>query len=415
MNIYDLVVIGAGPAGSMAARVASHYGFKTLVLEQRRIVGYPSHCAGGILSLILDKMGLIPIVQSSICTLIENIDINSPGGHRALHSFRKPIGYIVHRPLFDQLLMQDAQKRGAEVRTQTRAIGLEGDRHVFHEVVIKSGNELQKIKTKLIIGADGIAANVAKWAGLSVSHQYLGSGFGYNADYVKDLSRDTVEIYFLNALPGGYAWIFPQGPEAANVGVGGYNNGTYMRKIFNWFKMRHPVASQKLRAARLIDYTGGILPGSKVPRRTTFNYGLIVGDAANQVDYLSGEGIRLALICGDLAGRVVSAALQNEDFSLIHSYHKLMQKTLRIELVASYLLRHFLLHFNASDYDNFVQAISKMNLDLIFDKQKWVPLFLQGLLKTPSLLSILRHILKSLPPQVQLNLFPSVSDLKAMN
>jgi digeranylgeranylglycerophospholipid reductase len=406
MDAYDLVVIGAGPAGSMAARVTAQHGFRTLVLEQRRTVGYPSHCAGGILSLILDKMRLTPIVQNSICTLIENIDIHSPGGYRIFHSFGKPIGYIVYRPLFDQLLMEDAQQRGAELRTRTRAIGLEGDRRVFHEVVVKSGKEIQKIKTKLIIGADGIAANIAKWAGLSVSRQYLGSGFGYNADYVKNLSRNTVEIYFLNYLPGGYAWIFPQGPETANVGVGGYNNGTYMRKVFDWFRTRHPVASRKLHAVHLTDYTGGIVPGSKVPRRTTFNYGLIVGDAANQVDYLSGEGIRLALVCGNLAGRVATAALQEENLSIIHSYHKLMQKTLGLELFASYLLRHFLLHFNGSDYDTFVQTISKTNLDLIFDKRKWVPLFLQGLLKSPSMLKVIRHVVKSFPPQVKQNLFP---------
>ncbi len=407
MDAYDLVVIGAGPAGSMAARVAAHYGFRTLVLEQRSVIGYPSHCAGGILSLILNKMRLIPTVQSSIRTLIENIDIHSPGGRRILHSFRSPIGYIVDRPSFDQLLMKDAQQKGAELRTQTRAIGLEGDHRSFHDVVIKSGNEIQKIRTRIIIGADGIATNVAKWAGLSVSHQYLGIGFGYNADHIKNLSRNTVEIYFLASLPGGYAWIFPQGPEKANVGVGGYNDGRYMRKVFEWYRTRHPVASPKLRQARLTDYTGGIVPGSKVPPRTTFNYGLIVGDAANQVNYLTGEGIRLALVCGDLAGRVATSALQTEDLSLIHTYHKLMQKALCLELFASYLLRHFLLHFNGSDYDTFVHAISKTNLELIFDKRNWMPLFLQMLLKSPSLIKALRHMANSLPPQVKLKLFSS--------
>jgi len=415
MDDYDLVVVGAGPAGSMAARVVAHNGFKTLVLEQRRIVGYPSHCAGGILSLILDKMNLIPTVRSSIRTLIENIAIHSPGGLRVLHQFKKPIGYIVDRPSFDQLIMKDAQQKGAELHLQTRAIGLEGDHRSFHEVVIKSGNGIQKIKTKLIIGADGIAANIAKWTGLSVSQKYLGIGFGYNADYVKNLSRNTVEIYFLNSLPGGYAWIFPQGPSTANIGVGGYNNGNYMRKVFDWFRTRHPVASSKLHQARLTDYTGGIVPGSKLPPRTTFNYGLIVGDAANQVDYLTGEGIRLALVCGDLAGRVAASALQKNDLSIIHTYHKLMQKALSLELFASYLLRHFLLHFDGSDYDNFVHTISKSNLDLIFDKRKWVTLFLQGLLKSPSLISIVRHLLKSFPPQVKLNLFPSKSGSRAMD
>jgi digeranylgeranylglycerophospholipid reductase len=369
----------------MSARVAAHYGFSTLVLEQKRIVGYPSHCAGGILSLILNKMGLIPIVKSSICALIENIAIHSPGGYQALHSFRSPIGYIVDRPSFDQLLMEDAQRRG----------------------LIKSGKEVQKIKTKIIIGADGIAANLAKWAGLSVSRQYLGSGFGFNADHIKHIFDNTVEIYFLNSIPGGYAWIFPHGPETANIGVGGYNTGSYMRKIFEWFRTRHPVASRKLHAASLTDYTGGIVPGSKMPQRTTFNYGLIVGDSANQVDYLSGEGIRPALICGDLAGRVATYALQEENLSIIHSYHKLMQKTLWLELLASYFIRYFLLHFNDTDYDSFVQALSKTNLDLIFDKRKWVPLFFQGLLNSPSLISVVRHVIKSLPPQVKLNLFPS--------
>jgi len=407
VNTYDLVVIGAGPAGSMAARVAAQYGLKVLVLEQRRTVGYPSHCAGGILSLILDRMGVRSIVNNSIRALIENIRLFSPSGEQASQSFRKSIGYIVDRPSFDQLLMNDAQQKGAELQTQTRAIGLEGDKYSFNQVVVKSKTEIQKIKTRMIIGADGIASNIAKWAGISVSRKYLGIGFGYNAQNVKDILPNTVEIYFISHLPGGYAWIFPQGAEMANIGVGGYNDGTYMRKVFEFFRRKHPIASTKLRDARLIEYTGGIVPGSKVPLKTTFNYGMIAGDAANQVDYLTGEGIRLALISGDLAGKVAVSAFRTGDFSLIHNYHKLMQKTLFLELFASYILRHFLLHCYESDYDNFIHAISKINLNLLFDKRKWIPLFLQGILKSPSVIKIVRNTFRSLPSHVKLNLFSS--------
>jgi len=405
MSTYDLVVIGAGPAGSMAARIAAHYGLKTVVLEQRKTVGYPSHCAGGILSLILDRIGLRSIVNSSIRALIESFRLFSPSGEQVTQVFRKPIGYIVDRPSFDQLLIKDAQEQGAELFTQTRAIGLESDDYSFNQVVIKSRNAIYKIKTRMIIGADGIASKIAKWAGISVSRKYIGIGFGYNAQNVKYILPNTVEIYFLPYVPGGYAWIFPQGAGMANIGVGGYSNGTYLRKVFEWFRRKHPIASLKLQNARLTDYTGGIIPGSKVPQKTTFNYGIIVGDAANQVDYLTGEGIRLALISGDLAGKVAVLAFQKGDFSLIHNYHKLMQRALFLELFTSYLLRYILLHCTRSDYDHFVHAISKINLNLLFKRRNWVPLFLQGLLKSPSLIKIIQNAFRSLPPEVKLNLF----------
>ncbi len=401
MADYDLVVIGAGPAGSMAARITARYGLSVLVLEQKKVVGYPSHCAGGILTPILDHIGLAATVKNSIRAQIRKIKLISPLGRSVTHQFNRKIGYVVDRPAFDQLLIRDAQQKGAELLTQTRAIGLKRDNDAYNQVIIKHKNEIQKIQTRIIIGADGVASNVAKWVGLSIPRIYSGIGFGYNAENILNISPDTVEIYFLSAIPGGYAWIFPKGTESANIGVGGYNTGTYMHKVFEWFRLKHPIVSTKLRQVRLMEYTGGIVPGSKMPRKTTFNWGICCGNAANQVDSLTGEGIRLALICGDLGGKIAISAIQQNNLSLIHNYHKLMQRKIGLELAVSYFLRHFLLRSNAEDYDSFVQAISKMNLNLVFNKRTWIPLFFQGISRTPSVLKIIKSAFRSLPPIIK--------------
>ncbi|MHA1649954.1 MAG: geranylgeranyl reductase family protein [Candidatus Helarchaeota archaeon] len=402
-STYDLVVVGAGPAGSMAARAAAYYGLSVLVIEQKQIVGFPSHCAGGILTSILNKIGIFPIVKKAICSKISKMRFISPMGTIVHHNFSRNIGYIVDRPKFDQLLIKDAQKRGAEIRTSTRAIGLKKENNQFTQIIIKSHGTIQTIHSKIIIGADGIASNIAKWAGLIIPRNYIGIGFGYNAENIKGISSDTVEIYFLSAVPGGYCWIFPRGINSANIGVGGYNTGSYMKKVFNWFRNKHPFASPKLKNCKLTNYTGGIVPGSKIPAKTTFNYGMIVGDACNHVDPLTGEGIRLALICGDLAGKIAAYAIQKNDLSLIHTYHKLMRKHTLLELYTGYFFRHFLLRANATDYECLIRAISKVNLNLIFQNRKWIPLFLQGLLKTPSILKIMKNISR-LPPTIKIDL-----------
>ncbi len=399
---YDLIVIGAGPAGSTAARIAAQRGLSVLVLEQKRVVGYPSHCAGGLMTLILDHMGLIPVVKDAIRARIRKFKVHSPHMLSTSHDFNRNIGYIVDRPLFDKLLCEEAKRKGAEILTQAKAIGLKQDSSAFNQVIFKYKNETQKVKSRIVIGADGVSSNVAKWAGLRIPRKYMGIGYSHNAENLKNISADTVEIYFLSSLPGGYAWIFPQGNGCANVGLGGYHSGTYLKKLFHWFCKKHSIASNKLSNIELKDYTGGIIPGSKIPPKTTFNYGMIVGDSANQVDSISGEGIRLALKCGSLAGHVAVAAVKYNQPSFIHNYHRLWKKNLGLELRASYILRHFLLRFGAQDWDLFVKAISQSNLNLLFKKRRWVLLFFQTLLRTPSILKPFRKVFLPLPKHVKL-------------
>ncbi len=401
MTDYDLIVVGAGPAGSMAARKAAKFGLSVLVLEQKKVVGYPSHCAGGILTNILDNMNLISIVKPSICSQIQKVRTISPFGEAFTHEFGEKIGYIVDRPTFDQLLIKDAQRKGAELFTQARVIGLKKTDNHFNQVLIKQNDKISTLTTKLIIGADGVSSNIAQWTGLKVPHNYIGIGHGYNANNVANLSPDTIEIYFIETIPGGYAWIFPRGDESANIGVGGYNTGIYVKKIFNWFKNYHPVASLMLKNAHLTSYTGGIVPGSKLPNKSTFNFGMIVGDACNHVEPLSGEGIRLALHCGDLAGHIAALAVQHDDLSKVHIYHYHMQKKTSLELTLGYYIRYFLIRANASDYDTFIKAISKLDLNSILDKRKWIPFLLKALVKTPSALKILRTAFSSPPPSIK--------------
>ncbi|MHA1131520.1 MAG: hypothetical protein ACTSQQ_12025, partial [Candidatus Helarchaeota archaeon] len=223
----------------------------------------------------------------------------------------------------------------------------------------------------------------------------------YNADRLTEIQPDTVEIYFLASLPGGYGWIFPRGGQSANIGVGGYHTGAYLRDIFNWVRTKHPILSVKLKNILLKTYTGGVLPGSKIPRKTTFNYGMIVGDACNHLNPLSGEGIRLSLTFGDLSGNIAGYAIKKGNLPYVHKYHKLMRKKAGMELYLGYFFRHFLLRSTANDYDLFIRALSNINLNSVFNKRKWLPIFIQGCLKTPRVLKFIRNALAPLPSHVK--------------
>ncbi|MHA1267730.1 MAG: NAD(P)/FAD-dependent oxidoreductase [Candidatus Helarchaeota archaeon] len=400
---YDVIVVGAGPAGAIAAKKAAEAGVSVLLIDQKEKIGVPSHCAGGILTLILDQMGLFSVVKKSIRAEIHAFKVYSPHLKSASYRFQRKIGYVVDRPSFDQLLCSFAQKNGVEVLPNTRAIGVKR-RYDGNELIIRRRDEksIQTIHTKVLIGADGIASTIARSIGLNIPRKYIGIGYSYNAANLTKISPDTVEIYFLPALLAGYAWIFPHGKGRANIGLGGYQNGRFLKKLFKLFQEKHPISAPKLGNAQLLNYTGGIIPGSRLPSRTTFNYGMLVGDAANQVNPLSGEGIRLALKCGSLAGQLAAYAIKSGKLPYIHHYHKLWHKMVGLELTASYLLRHFLFRFTANDLDLLVEAISRSNLNLLSKKNRWILLFLQTFLSSPSLIRPFRKIGRALPLTIKL-------------
>ena len=126
-----------------------------------------------------------------------------------------------------------------------------------------------------------------------------------------DIDPEALEMYFGNDfVPGGYAWIFPEGEDRANVGVGIRSGmaekGVSAKEYLNRFMREHPLASQKLKNRIIMNVIAGILPVNGAPKRTATGDSLIVGDAAGQIIATNGGGIPPAMIAGKVAGETAA-------------------------------------------------------------------------------------------------------------
>lgn len=223
---YDLVVVGAGPAGSVAAKTAAEAGLSVLLLEKRQEIGSPVRCAEGV-----GRDQLMAFIEPDprwIAAEVNRAEITTVAGdERETSRATGGQGYVLERRVFDRVLAERAAKAGAEVRVKTAATGLIMDDDRVLGVRIRQGDFLTgsgevEVEAQVVIGADGVEAQTGRWAGLDVQlplkdtmvcAQYLLAGIEIDP---------TCTCYTIchEVAPGGYAWIFPKGEGNANVGLG---------------------------------------------------------------------------------------------------------------------------------------------------------------------------------------------------
>lgn len=205
VETWDVLVVGAGPAGSSAALGAAEGGASVLMVERRPQIGIPVRCAEHIPRLLLKDL---PSDRSFVVQEVQGMRTLLPGG--TIKETRAP-GLIIDRDRLDQILAGEARKAGALLRLSSRALGRD------HEgAVLKSSDKgFYKVSAKVIIGADGPHSTVGQWAGL-VNRDLMA---GLQVRLCLREPQDFAEVHFDKSFFGGYGWLFPKGTEA-NVGIG---------------------------------------------------------------------------------------------------------------------------------------------------------------------------------------------------
>ena len=283
----DVLVVGAGPAGSSAARTAAEAGANVLMIDKRKRIGEPVRCAEYIPRLLAQKVKIPP---EAISQGIEGMITFMPDGEVLRKSAP---GFILNRAKFDQALVLEAENAGAKTLTETRALSKVDNR----VMVVRPAGE-GEIRAKTIIGADGPDSTVGSWIGQKNTKVMWAL---QQTVELKEAAHDT-EVYFDREYPGGYAWLFPKG-EVANVGVGVKRELGGMAKVaFRAFKERI-----RDRIGELVNVTAGLIPvGGPLPSVDEKAGIILVGDAAGQTHAITGGGVPQAVICGSLAGRAAA-------------------------------------------------------------------------------------------------------------
>ena len=311
-NKYDVVVVGGGPAGSMAAWEAVKKGATVCMLEKDRDIGYPVRCGEAAGESGLRQF--VEIEDSWIAEKITSAKLVSPNYTAVDVNFASETGYILNRRIFDYDLSRYAANAGAEVYTKAYVKNVLSNNGQINGVVLDYLGEEKHIQAKIVIGADGLTSRVGRWAGLKtqVRMKDMESAVQYSVANV-DVEPNKMIMYVgMNHAPGGYIWVFPKGNKFANIGIGisgKYSKHKSAQKYLDEFMER-----EYPDAAILTTMCGGV-PCAKPMEKPIANGIMLVGDAAHQINPMTGGGIVAGMKGGWIAGQVAGEAIKNNDYS----------------------------------------------------------------------------------------------------
>src|SRR5437762_9083305 len=322
MHDTDVLVIGAGPAGAVAAWEAKRAApeLDVVLLERDAQVGTPVRCAEGVGDAGLREFA-DPEGATWVARKITRVIFLAPDDTEVKVAERD-VGWILDRTRFDAFLAARAAEAGVTVLVGTEAAGMSRDAAGRWRVQLRGADGAETWRARIVIGADGVEAMVGRWAGLDtrVPARDMESCAQYVLQGI-DFDPDAIYLQFGEQVaPGGYAWLFPKGPGVANVGLGlvalkadGRNARQYLDA---WIARRYP------EGAKTACTVGGVIVHTTI--RQTYTDGVLVaGDAAHMINPLPGGGIVNAMKAGRLAGRVAAAAIRAGDTSArrLSAYH----------------------------------------------------------------------------------------------
>jgi digeranylgeranylglycerophospholipid reductase len=341
-DTYDVIVVGAGPAGSTAARYAAAGGASVLLLEKDRDVGYPVRCAEAV-----SHEGVIQFIEPDprwIAATVSKFRIVVPNGNSIVPRL-DGIGYVLERRVFDYELAKLAVSKGAEVVTKAYVYDLlrSGGETTGVRVLLK--DQKIDIRGKVIIGADGVESRVGKWGGIDTTcHIHDMESCAQVTLSGVSVDEGILDFYFGDDIaPGGYLWVFPKGKDSANVGIGISVECAKEKAAVRWLD---EFVQKKFPHAAILTRIAGGVPCAKTVDEIVKGNVMIVGDAAHQVNPVSGGGIISGMIGGMIAGQVAAEALEKKDIAHLLEYQKRWQKRLGWRHEVFYRIKEAIYNFS---------------------------------------------------------------------
>ena len=356
---YDVVVIGAGPAGSIAARTCAQAGLRVLLAEKRQEIGSPVRCAEAVGKDTVAEF--IPLDDKWIAAETDHFTLTNSAGD-VIHLPPLETTLVLERKIFDRELACSAASAGADVIIKARAAGfIKNDAGLEGVNLIVQGRP-HEVRCRIVIGADGTEAQSTRWAGLR-SNPQLKDYYSAAQYLLTDVNIDqSVCQYHLgwSIAPAGYAWVFPKGNDTANVGLVIAVDPKRPRPAIDY--LNDFVAKNFPQSSILSQVVGGI-PISNVLAEMTADGYLAVGDAAHQSDPLTAGGITNGMFGGLFAAQTASEALQKGDTSrkFLKKYEQLWDDKFGSDYRRLYRLRHAVVKVPEEKLNAIIRQVSQLD------------------------------------------------------
>ncbi len=386
MMDYDVIVAGAGTAGSITALTIAKKGHTVLLIDRKRKEKIGDKTCGDALAShhpkrLKELIGLPDIPGSIVEHVVDSIDLIAPDREHRLRLVGPTIrGFSFNRLMLGQWLLSLAEKAGVEVFTSTRVKRLLLDDGKVSGVQIRRNNENKdrNLTARIIVDATGASGMLRRQLPASSPVDKIVEKKDMMVAWrtileTTDHTFETpslLEIYWnQNQTPGGYTWVFPQGYHRVNVGLGlatlpGHRGprdifDSFVRTNWEFMKKKHVI----------VDSSGGIAPMRRPIDTMVDDNFMLVGDAACQVNPVHGGGIGPSMLGGALAGISATDALEMNDTSIksLWAYNTKYMEGYGVKQAALDIFRWFLL------------TVTNEEIDFAFEK---------GIIKGSDLLSV---------------------------
>lgn len=367
---YDVIVVGAGPAGSLTAWHAAKAGARVLMVEKKQEIGAPLRCAEGVSKNGLDKCG-IKLDRKWVSAEMVGAKVVSPCGNVFRlneKSAGNEVGFVLERHLFDKAMAFEAVKAGAEIRLKTSVTGLQMEGSKITGVHMVDNGVHRNVSAHCIVGADGYESQVGRWGGIDTTLKPgdITTCYQYRLANI-DIEPDYCEFILGSTAPGGYIWIFPKGEGIANVGIGVLLN-----------KLKHPgevkmyldkfIANDKrLCKGQPVEAIAGAVSVSAPLDKVTRDNMLLVGDAARIIDPITGGGIINGCQSGMFAGRVLGECAKSGDFSdaALQPYEKLWRDAMEERLWRNWMAKEKFLTLQDKVLDGIIETLNESDIEKV--------------------------------------------------
>jgi geranylgeranyl reductase family protein len=358
-ELFDTIVIGAGPIGSYAAQQLASHGYKVAVLEEHEHIGEPMQCTGIIGVECFERLQLS---TGAVIREANSAKFFSPSGKIIRLQSDRPQAYIIDRSAFDRQIVDAAVAQGAKYFTSCKATSIA----IMSDRVKTSTDTGESFDSRTAIIASGFYSKLAQKLGMEKFRDFI---TGAQAEVnIKDGSTlEEIEIYLDQTLaPGFFAWLVPTSPQRALAGL--FSRKTPRKHLQRFLKQLYD-------QGRIASSEAAIMHGGiplKPLGKTYCKRIIVAGDAAGQVKPTTGGGVYYGMICAQLAVETLKDAFTKDDLSerSLSGYQKAWQKEIGRELCNGYIARRIYEKSSNHLIDNLFDLSLKKGLHEIINESE---------------------------------------------